>query len=55
MSYLNSLEEEFRKLKEDANRLQAMNQDMHGSLTRIEATYIKRSSIVWMIVGENIK
>lgn len=46
MSYLNSLEEEFRKLKEDANKLQAMNQEMHGSLTRIEATYIKRSSIV---------
>lgn len=35
MSYLNSLEEEFRKLKEDANKLQAMNQEMHGSLTRI--------------------
>lgn len=26
MNYLNSLEEEFRKLKEDANKLQTMNQ-----------------------------
>ncbi len=35
MGYLNSLEEEFRRLKEDAAKLQAMNQEMHGSLTRI--------------------
>lgn len=26
MNYLNSLQEEFRKLKEDANKLQTMNQ-----------------------------
>ena len=45
MNYLNSLEEEFRKLKEDANKLQTMNQEMHNSLTRIETTYIKRSVI----------
>jgi hypothetical protein len=46
LSYLNALEEEFRKLKEDAGKLQQMNQEMSGSLTRIEATYIKRSSVV---------
>lgn len=45
MSYLNSLEQEFLKLKEDAKRLQVMNQEMNSSLSRIESTYIKKSSV----------
>lgn len=46
MGYLNSLEQEFARLKEDANKLQHMNQEMNGNLTRIETTYIKRSSVI---------
>lgn len=49
MGYLNSLEQEFFKLKEDANKLQIMNQEMNGSLTRIETTYIKRTSVFWSL------
>lgn len=36
MAYLNSLEQEFLKLKQDTNKLQLMKQEMHGSLARIE-------------------
>lgn len=33
------------KLKQDALKLQSMNQEMHTNITRIESTYInKRSS-----------
>ena len=35
MSFLNSLEEEFRKLKDETSKLQSMNQEMHHSLNRI--------------------
>lgn len=44
MSFLNSLEEEFRRLKDDTSKLQTMNQEMHHSLNKIETTYVKRSS-----------
>lgn len=36
MAYLNSLEQEFLKLKQDTNKVQLMKQEMHGSLARIE-------------------
>lgn len=42
MNYLNSLEEEFLKLKQDANKLEAMNKDMYSNITRIETTYVKK-------------
>ena len=42
MNYLNSLEEEFGKLKVDANNLEAMNKDMYSNISRIETTYIKK-------------
>ena len=44
MNYLNSLEEEFMKLKQDANKLQAMNKDMYTNITKIESTYVKKIS-----------
>lgn len=44
MNYLNALEEEFLKLKQDAGKLEAMNKDMHSSITRIETTYVKKIS-----------
>lgn len=44
MNYLNSLEEEFMKLKQDANKLEAMNKDMYTNITKIEATYVKKVS-----------
>ena len=42
MGYLNSLEEQFMKLKQDANKLQAMNKDMYTNITRIESTYVNK-------------
>ena len=42
MNYLNSLEEEFLKLKEEASNLEAMNKDMYTNITRIESTYVKK-------------
>lgn len=44
MNYLNSLEEEFMKLKQDAMKLQTMNQEMHTNITRIESTYINKKT-----------
>jgi hypothetical protein len=44
INYLNSLEEEFNKLKQDAGKLEVMNKEMYGSITRIEATYVKKVS-----------
>ena len=35
MNYLNSLEEEFVKLKQDANKLESMNKEMYNNITRI--------------------
>lgn len=42
MGYLNSLEEEFMKLKQDAGKLETMNKDMCANINRIEATYVKK-------------
>lgn len=42
MNYLNSLEEEFMKLKQDAGKLQTMNQELYSNITKIETTYIKK-------------
>lgn len=42
MNYLSSLEEEFIKLKQDANRLESMNKEMYNNITRIESTYLKK-------------
>ncbi len=44
MNYLNSLEEEFLKLKQDANKLENMNKEMYSNLTRIETSYTKKVS-----------
>lgn len=44
MNYLNSLEEEFMKLKQDANKLENMNKEMYSNITRIESTYVKKVS-----------
>ena len=30
------------KLKQDANKLEAMNKDMYNNITRIESTYVKK-------------
>lgn len=35
MNYLNSLEDEFMKLKQDANKLEAMNKEMYTNITKI--------------------
>ena len=45
MNYLNSLEEEFMKLKQDALKLQQMNQQMHNNILQIESTYISKRTI----------
>jgi septal ring factor EnvC (AmiA/AmiB activator) len=45
VNYLNSLEEEFKKLRHDCSNLGKMNHEMNGSLANIENTYIKRTSI----------
>lgn len=42
MNYLNSLEEEFAKLKQDAGKLESMNKEMYNNITRIESTYVKK-------------
>jgi hypothetical protein len=42
MNYLNSLEEEFGKLKQDATKLESMNKEMYSNITRIESTYVKK-------------
>ncbi len=53
MNYLNSLEEEFMKLRQDAQKLQSMNQDMHQNITRIETTYIKKV-VNWFDISTNL-
>ena len=35
MNYLNNLEEEFIKMKQDALKLQQMNQQMHHNISQI--------------------
>ena len=42
MNYLNSLEDEFMKLKQEATKLEAMNKEMYTNITRIESTYVKK-------------
>lgn len=42
MNYLNSLEEEFAKLKQDVNKLEGTNKDMYNNIIKIESTYIKK-------------
>lgn len=44
LNYLNSLEDEFNRLKQDCSKLQNMNRDMQGNLTKIENTYIRRTA-----------
>jgi hypothetical protein len=45
LNYLNNLEEEFNKLKQDCSKLNKMNQEMNGNLSNIENTYMKRTAI----------
>lgn len=52
MNYLNSLEEEFVKLKQDANKLENMNKEMYNNITRIESTYVKKVS-TWLVYAFN--
>jgi len=42
MNYLNSLEDEFMKLKQEATKLESMNKEMYTNITRIESTYVKK-------------
>ena len=42
MNYLNSLEDEFMKLKQEATKLETMNKEMYTNITRIESTYVKK-------------
>jgi len=51
MNYLNNLEEEFMKLKQDALKLQQMNQQMHNNIVQIESTYISKRTISHWIFG----
>ena len=53
MNYLNSLEEEFMKLKQEANKLETMNKEMYTNITRIESTYVKKVS-TWYVCPLNI-
>jgi hypothetical protein len=45
MNYLNNLEEEFMKLKQDAVKLQQMNQQMQNNILQIESTYINKRTV----------
>lgn len=42
MNYLNSLQQEFNKLKQDAGKLEVMNKEMYSNITRIEASYVRK-------------
>ena len=43
LNYLNTLEEEFGKLKNDCGKIQKMNQEMHGNMNQIENHYMRKS------------
>ncbi len=44
MGYLNSLEQQFNKIKHDASKLQSMNQEMGINLSKIESKYLNKLS-----------
>ena len=41
---LNSLEEEFNRLRQDCSKIQGMSKELNGNITRIETSYLRKTT-----------